>query len=439
MAYPKKLKTLHTSRRRHNKSNCNSNSVDSGEDSSPSSSPSSPDQPLTLNCSENHDNESCGTTKNNAPLSSTPSSMEDCHNRSSCITGNSEKKKGKPDLHMKDHDIEAISSLLMLKGPTVSHVENSSSTQSELTPPISTSGKKRDVIIETQVTRSQGTGTNNTNDSSPLTAAAIDVCCHKCAKCKADNYKMVHDIIRIQTKKYDSWRKNKDRLMRSEDFRMKKGYLEIDKKHMNSILSSLSKYHGKGEMTFIPFELHHDIAKLSESTVGMTKTSKWEEIETRRKERVNEKVLSAKIDTSLPHRVIAVSSLLKKVSHDRLCQHCQTRYEIGIVPYILKRTKVRPEHEKIRFDPCAHYKSMYKSLSPIHVHGMLASGADFGVTFPLPTGFTKLKLNDSAVKREDIHIPKSSPYTRDSVPTSDIEGKVLQKTKRMKKTLNGLH
>jgi hypothetical protein len=343
--------------------------------------------------------------------------MEDSHNRSNCITGNGEKKKCKPDLHMKDHDIEAISSLLMLKGPTASHIENSSSTQSELTPVMSTSGKKRDGV--------KGTGTNNTNDSSPLTATAIDVCCHKCAKYKADNYKMVHDIIRIQTKKYDSWRKNKDRVMRSEDFRMKKGYLDIDKKHLNSILSSLSKYHGKGEMTFIPFELHHDIAKLSESTVGMTKTSKWEEIETRRKERVNEKVPSTKIDTSLPQRVIAVSSLLKKATHDRLCQHCKTRSEIGLVPYILKRTKVRPEHEKVRFDPCAHYKSMYKSLSPIHIHGMLASGADFGITFPLPTGLTKLKLNDSAVKREDIHIPKSR--------------NVLRKTKRLKKTLDGLH
>lgn len=421
-------------------SNLSSDSLVGSADSVPSSSPLSPGQRFK-GCSDSHLNESSDNIENNAP---SPSSNS--QNSFSSSAGNSEPEKGDQHLHMKDHDIEAISSLLMLKGPAAVQTDNSSSTQSEELPLLTTS-KQRDVTVteESRGTRTRAAGNGNKH-SSTLNAIAndSDSCCHKCAKYKANNYKKVHNIIRIQTKKYDSWRKNKDRLMRSKDFRTQKGYLELDKKQMNSVLTSLSKYHGKGETSFIPFQLHHDIDKLSESTVGMTKTSKWEQIETRRKEREKEKILSKQIDTSFPQRVMAVSSLLKKVDHDHLCQSCKTRYEIGLVPYILKRTIVtRPEHGKVRFDPCAHFKSTYKELSAIHVHGMLTIGAEFGITFPLPTGFTKLQLNESTVKRKgnddsSDYYPyqNSSPYTRDSVNTNDIEGTLLRKTKRLKNTMN---
>jgi hypothetical protein len=398
MTHPSKSKSRHAARRAQKTSEHASNSFGSflgSADFIASSSPLSAGHQLKY-CSESHGNES----NKNIPDSALSPTTDSQNYVSSA--GDGEPNQGYQHRHMKDRDIEAISSLLMLKGPAL----------------------KESPATET-----------DDNHSLSMKKIANNTYCDKCAKCEADNFEKVHEIIRIQSKKYDSRRKSKERLMRSKDFRTKNKYRELDEKQMSSILASLSKYHGKSETAFIPFQLHHDISKLSDSKVGMTKSNKWERIETRRKER--EKVLFKSVDTSFPQRVITVSSLVKRVYHDSMCDNCKSRFEIGLVPYISKRIQVmRPEHGKVRFDPCEHYKSVYEGLSPTHVHGMLTIGAEFGITFPLPTGFTKLKLNDPAMKRkgtenstEDYPFRKSSPYTRDSIHTKDIEGKALRKTK----------
>lgn len=397
MTHPSKSKSRHVARRAPKTSDHTSNSFGSfsgSADSIPSSSPLSAGHQLK-DCSKSQGNEFSKYIPASA-LSPTADTQKYLSR-----AGDGEPNQGYQHRHMKDHDIEAISSLLMLKGPAL-----------------------KELATET-----------DDNHSLPMKKVANNTCCDKCVKCKADNFEKVHEIIRIQSNKYDSRRKSKERLMRSKDFRTQKKYRELDEKQMSSILASLSKYHGKSQTAFIPFQLHHDISKLSDSTVGMTKSNKWERIETRRKER--EKVLFKSVDTSFPQRVITVSSKVKKVYHDSMCYSCKSRFEIGLVPYISKRIQVmRPEHGKVRFDPCVHYKSVYQALSPTHVHGMLTIGAEFGITFPLPTGFTKLKLNDPAMKRkgtenstEDYPFRKSSPYTRDSIHTKDIEGKALRKTK----------
>lgn len=345
----------------------------------------------------------------------------------------------------KNYDLDAISTLLLLKGPSMGLAHAGSEALYEPTREQQDAAENHQpTLLRYQEKRKSPPKFMMRNASQFVSHLGTDSFtqirhCNKCNLSRANNFKLVHDIIRAQTLKYDPFRKHKDKLMRSKEYRVKHGYLELDNLHKNSVASSLSSYHGKDKLKAIPFRLNHDVLKLSEKAIGVSKASKWEQIELRRKQREKEKYKAKKSDPAFSQKVLAVSALaiqsnVQLCCDDALCKACKERHEVGLVPFMLKHGEAfrsKSDHEKLRFDPCARYKSFYKELSPSHIHGILTIGSEFGISFPIPTGFTKLELPTEPV---NIGSPfhKKNSSSREAFHTKDIEGRIHREGKRSK-------